>query len=319
MADVAAIHDVEPEDLEYLASAAWRAWENLRPHFAGARTEVDHSMIDMARGVRLRGRMDLLALDETGEPRICEWKSGFGSDPWQQLRAYALLALDLYPEAQTVYCVAVHLRSQQPLDGRRFKRGELLEWWDALVRQLKRTDRYSPGAHCRYCPRSYDCPAKTAILRQMINAASYPLDLAVLPEDPLIRGEQLAGLLERVRLLDQASELLREAIKADVVARGGSLPAGTDRELVVVDQQRHRIDYRKGWPVLLETLLTDADQCLTVSKTRAEELVRKHAPYRGGAKAVRELREALAANGALIPETVQRLEIRRAEKVLEVT
>lgn len=315
--DAAQRFNVDQEELERLCSWAWRQWESIRANFPGPHVE---EYMELGKdGLWLTGHADLLSIVDD-QVRVLDLKSGrLDSAHDEQLKGYAFLALQHCPGTTSAYVAVLRIRDQV-LDGTVYTRQELDQWFERLSdRTAKRS--YNAGVHCGHCRRSLECVARHKYLRSAVNdfAAGAPtLALECLSEAmPLpTRGQLLASVLERVKLVEDACELARSMVKADVAAHGGAIPTTDGRELVIVERAERRIDYAAGWPILIDhepALPTDQlMQAVTINKGKVESAIKAIAPFRQKGAAVKRVMETLESAGAIQSTVVERLEVHRA-------
>lgn len=316
--------DVDDQELEQLAGKAWRCWKEMAEHFPCAEVEREHIWLDEVDQVRLTGHMDVLQMRQDC-PHVLDWKSGFQTPrPWNQLRAYALLALDLCPEADQVCCILVNVRKGYS-QVRYYGVAELRSWWQGLVSLLRSEQTYSTGSHCGYCPRLYDCPARTNVLKTGLTAwpettqEASQFDLKSfweqLPTEPLARATRLAELLERVRAIQRIAEAVRTEIKREVGGQEGQrMPLVNNRELAIVKQDRRRIDFQRGYEALTDPEVglswPHLADCVNISKATLEEKVRSLTPGRAGGVRWKALVHLLEMDEALVSDPVELLQVR---------
>lgn len=301
---------VEESDLTPLAWAGWRCWLRLAEQFPDPSVEV--ALRAERLGWELTGHADVISATDS-DVRLLDWKSGReDSDYDDQLRGYALLALEQRPAVDRAYVAVVRLREQQ-VDGRWYNRAELDAWWQGCVKSLERRDLYRTGSHCGYCRRNRECGAHSAAAAQAIGAL-------LNHDDPTLDMASAAGVaLDRVKLVEKVCETARANIAALVVRMGGRLATSDGRELVMTEQARRVIDPKLGLPILREVLAPDqiAD-CLTISKTKVEAAVGDNAPRGQKGQARQALIDRLDEAGALLTTTIKRLECRRLPAEIEV-
>lgn len=312
----AKINDVDPGETVHLALNGWHAFhDHLAPHFPDRKTEW--FMAHRFGEVQLTGHVDVLSVAD-GMVRVLDWKTGYADGSHRdQVRAYALLALQRYPECDRAFAAVVKLRDKVA-DCETYTRQELSDWWAQFVQQAADTTVYRPGPACTFCRRGPTCPAKTAALQQAVSALMDEDELVVVPAN--LTGEQYCRLLDRARMLESLCADVREGVKRRVAEAGGRLATEDGRELVLVETERRTIRACRTSAVQITSLLGSAedwDGCLTISKTAVETAVRKAAPRGQGAARVRELMESLEKAGCIDTTTTQRLEVKRVPLALE--
>ncbi len=322
---------VDHDELSQMCQWGWRAWERVYtrgwiPLLPPPQTEVEVACVDEESGLELTGHIDVLSVQDGPDGpivRLADFKSGrLDLDASEQLRGYAWLALRRYPDATSVWAAVIRLRDQV-LYGVEWTRQDLEAWYRRLVRHVGQTGMFAPGPQCRFCPRGLTCPAKTALIRQSVEALTkFESDVAdvelgaaplsFLPTELAERGTCLADVLECAKLVEGVATRAREMIKADVVAHGGTLPTTDGRELRTVETKRRDIAYAPAWPILRETIPSDTlCECVSVSKTKIEEAVKSMVGRGQKTKAVKEVMDRLEQAGAITIHPILRLEVRR--------
>jgi hypothetical protein len=309
----------DPDELSRLFGWSWRAWLSVAKHFPEPR-QIERELTMATPGpVMLSGHVDLLCALGS-EIRLLDWKTGrVDADHRQQIMGYCWLALQNYPDSESAYAMVLRVRDQS-LDAHRYSRAELDRWYANLCRKMDTPHRFRPGRHCVGCPRGASCPAKTALISQAAQGLSgFSHDfLTQLPPPGPARGQVLAELLDRVKLIERVCEQAREMVRADVARQGGSMVSEDGRELRLVSSDRTRILYEEAWPLLARMLPTEIwNQVVEIKKGEVEKAVRQAAPYRQGGKAVAALLAELERLGAVTKTAVSRLEVRRSQAQIE--
>jgi hypothetical protein len=303
---------VDADELGMLLRLGHLRWDQLREWFPEPQFEVELQYHDA--DLRLTGHADLHSVVRTepdlmdfDEVRGLDWKTGFAAvkeHEWQ-CRGYGYLLLKEYPTCQRVRWCVVDVRAGAA-EWYTWTRDELSRWWaDLKVHLHKRS--YAPSLDaCRYCPRAIDCPARTRLLRQAVEALS-------LEWDAVQDGELLGRLLEDAKLVKALAEKAAEYVKTQVVLAGGTLGIGGGKELYIREQEKRTIDARLGLPVLANYITPEQmPDCLTIGKGKAEDLARSNAPPRRGKATVEAMLADLETAGALNTTTEERLEVRAA-------
>lgn len=315
--DVAALaetHQVDVDELRMLCRWGKGVWRSMSRFFPDPICEAS-----MAHGL-LTGSCDVLSKTPT-QVRIADWKTGWSdTDHEQQLRGYCWLAMQRHEDAIDAYATVLKIRTRKCV-GYLWAREELDAWYLKLAEDLK-DQTYVPGGHCRYCPRSLECPAKELALRQAISAflpngitpeeaASRALEL--LPKDRVGRGSSLAFLVERMRNLATALEVYDAAVKADVACHGGRLPTADGRALVLGEQVRHPLDSEKAIAIV-EQFPSAADwrKACRLSKTELIRIIKAPRGYKKGE--IARIMDALQAGGAILTDVITQLKLERDDE-----
>lgn len=315
----------DPGEVYALARWAWNRWQGtddrpgLSQWFPAPVVEEELIWTHPA-GVTLSGHPDVVSV--AGDAvHGADWKSGFvDADYADQLRAYALLALNEHPGADRAYFALVRIR-EQCIDGFWFTRAELDAWAYRLSIHLRKTEAYNPGPWCGRCPRLHECPAVMSEIRQLHGELAHGEPLLLrLPADRRARAAMLTSLHARAKLAEGRLAKLKEIIRAEVEAAGGALPTGDGAELRLVEQEQKRLAPREALPVLLDGYLTHEQlhEVMTLPKGKVEDLVAAGAGRGKGAAALRELRARLEAAGAYATTVIRKLELKRVPQPIGV-
>jgi hypothetical protein len=313
----AQIFGVEEKEVGYLARAGWSLWEQIRDRY-GFREPVTEHEFQPFEGdvVRLTGHTDVVDLssdDGTGTIRILDHKFGrVEPDAEHQLKAYAFLSLQEWPEFERVWAAQAQVRTREIIPyGSPWTREELGRWFqafegrvaDGLIRlksgpSSPRAELFHPSAEaCRYCRRAVGCPGRSAFLADCLNDLA-PGNLPL--HEALARANMVAAF---------ADDKIK-AIKAEVAAAGGKLGR---LELETVELRK--IDAATAMETLLACLQVPDEvsvlECCTLSKSKLEPIIRKNSPPRQGAKNIRALYEQLEAVDAFKVEYQEHLKVRK--------
>ena len=313
--DTAARQRVDVAEVEELVWSALHVWERILCLFPAPQTEVEYVLDNAARRVRLTGHVDLVSAPAERPSELCllDWKTGrVDTDYAEQLRGYAYLALHHHPHVKTVRAIVVWIRLGST-DWHVWTWDELDKWWTGRLETLT-TERevYRPGVHCGQCPRGHECPARASLLRTALDLLTSLVSFG--PD----RGRACGMIHDRVKLLEEILEQTRQQIRAEVVAAGGVLPTGDDRELRLVQQERREIVPTLAWKILQEEGITEEHllaECASLSKGAVERAVMARAPRGQKAGAVKNLLDRLDVAGALVSHVTARLEMHRIRDV----
>jgi hypothetical protein len=300
-----------------LTLAGVQCWEMLAIQFPGP-LFVEQELSVRAGAFELVGHADVLATGFRGDVRLLDWKTGrVDEDATEQLKGYAYLALVHHPDVAVARACRVGVRARTA-DWYEWSRTELDAWFAGLVQRAGDSTTYRPGRWCGYCPRALECPARGVLVRETINALLVS-DEAGEPQLGDGDGADLARALDACRLVEKICQDIREQARVQVALAGGVLPTGDGRELVLTTQERREITYERGWELVHQDGLDTPAlrQALRIPKTALEDAVRAAAPHGQKKTAVAQLLRRLDEAGALITQTVERLECRRAVPLVE--
>lgn len=302
--DAATQFSVNEEELGYLVGWGWSAWLNtISQWFPNPLVEQELVFEDTDIGVRLTGHSDLMAcMDAT--VRVIDWKSGWADhDPLEQLKGYAKLGLERFPEAADVWIAPLRVRDMILGEPMRMTRGQVNAWWSQFSHHLKNDRTYRPGPQqCAFCPRAMECPERVENIRQLVNATT---DLALTAPDfsTLLaeRSEVIARVVREGRELKGIIERMLDTVKADILIRG-------DNEYLYVKKTDCReIVASRCWDTLVKTVgLPKLLEIASVGKGDFEDALKGTLPKdskghmaRGGGKVIKAFFEELDAQGSL--------------------
>ena len=245
------------------------------------------------------------------ELRILDHKTGFvDHDAMAQLMGYGWLALQKNPKAKTVWACIMRIRDGERISFR-WTRDELAAWWTWLVGHLGR-DEYSPGVHCKHCPRWHECPAGAAYVRQIGEMIVADAGSASMPLTPA----RAIDVLDRAKFLVRVCEQIIAGIKTSVASEGGVWSDADGNTLAIDVQEQREILYAQGAAILDEALGGRLPEVVKVGKGKVEEIVKESAPRGMKASAVQGLMDRLEEAGAIAIKTVERLKCKSAPRRL---
>jgi hypothetical protein len=308
VAEIAYANNVEPDELYPLAGWATNLWrERLAPLFP--EPMVEHSFSFVEGEWVIKGHPDVMSLVGS-ELRILDWKSGYlDLDATEQLKGYAWLGFQKFPQAETCRITKLAVRWRRA-DTLIYSRTELAAWWEWLKDHLTETDTYRPSDHCGRCPRVLECPAHANQVNAMASALMERHDVEALANDG---PEQLAKTYELAKVIAKRCDEFKEAVKAEVVARGGLYG-----RLSIRETNAKSIDVARGYETIVEELSeAELRPMLKVSKGDIEDAVKAKAPKGQKGKAVTEFMDRLAGVGALTETKRISLEVIREQHALQ--
>ncbi len=302
--------DVNKKELSILAWAGFKIWQEIGPSFGtDPRTEVEYGGFFFATR-RLTGHVDVDAvvpadINDAGagmELRQLDWKSGRVDRGYgHQVRGYMALGLLEHKECVRATHLVAWLRDQE-VEPYRMTRPQMLAFFSDLDAALAKTE-HVVGNHCSFCPKRATCEARLAMGRA---------DVAIMGGEPLdvsqLAPEQLGKLWDAWDRASRVGASFEKAVRALVEERG-AVSLG-DRTLTLTPVEKREVDTAKAWPVV-EARVPDMAEVVEIKLTAARDAVKAKAGKGQGAKAIRELDEALAAAGAVRMSSYQKLTERR--------
>lgn len=297
--------------------AARRLYERIAPSLSGIETERSMMRRDLD-GARLTGHCDVLGRLSDGTIAIVDWKTGhLRADVREQLRAYCVLALYAYPDANRAVAWAIWPRDGEIDPAIVMSQIDATDWRSRVERDVVRWDGvYRPGPHCSRCVRSAGCPGRAGDLPVQIRSLMEQR-LDRLPADLRVLREQAPHLVHELRRRASDLSKVAEAVKSaigDEVRSGGPISDGAGRELIALETRRRVVDVLPAWPALVERFTAEElARAVRVSLGDLEDALAAGAARGAKGAAIAELRAALEAAGAVRTVNVARV-IERAEK-----
>jgi hypothetical protein len=257
---------------------------------AGAASEVELSYEHEGR-VILTGHADVVAVLPDAV-LVADWKSfedvGPAESNWQ-VRSYAAMAAQRFCRDRAIVLIIYVREGQAP-----YVNAAELDALDlaAVLEDVRLVDArvwnerakvaagampdVAEGKHCRYCPAAHACPAKTALIRQLVDGTA----AQTLASLSFISDEEAALAWERIA---QYSALLNR-MKSALIARASDrpIPLRNGMELRKVSKQgNERLDGDIAWKVIGDMFGRDcADAAVErhASKKQIDGALRKWLP-----------------------------------------
>jgi hypothetical protein len=310
------LDEAQEKELGFLLYAGWEAWKELRGSFEPE--PLVEIPMELTRGdFTLTGRMDV-ARDCDVTVYGLDWKSGRKPhDYLPQMRGYGAELFANFPAAQKAVLIVVWLREKMT-DTFVWTRSESDAWLAETVARVT-SGIFCPGEACRFCPRSLDCPARTAMVRSVLADMT---DAG--PQFPALTAEAWAAVSPslttawgRVKLVETAIEQFKAVVR-DGVERFGPLSITDKTELRLVPvSPKKSLDTAKAWPIVAQQLTDEElEEVTTVKLSDVNTIVAKKAG-RGKGKAAKAALEAqLREAGAILetPMSARLTEVRTEDK-----
>lgn len=282
------VDEFELAQLVARGSVIWK--EELRGRFPSPLSEGYFSFRDEEAGIELTGHPDIVSI-VGDEVRLPDFKTGFGDyDFTHQLKGYAFLVMKTYPEVQQVRPTIIKVRAGYADTPELWSRAEIENWWAWLTKHLKNSDEHITGAHCKFCPRVFECEAR----KTQIAACSW------IAKGGKIEEKNAAECVDTARQMIRDLNAFIDQMRVETAAQGGKYG-----KLTIEEQRRQSIIYKKAKTILLEEIGSDrVNELLTISKTAANKAVREMAAHGKKEIAERALYNRLKDAGALEDDTV---------------
>jgi hypothetical protein len=303
--ELAAEFQVSLAELEPAAGAAVNAWASAKSFFPSPMVEEALYYRDDDLALELTGTADVLSIDGS-EARILDWKTGWlETDATQQLKGYAFLTMRRFGVG------VVHASIARPKSGKLFTQvwtAEDLAGWFGWLKEHLQDQAYRPSAGaCGHCRRWLECDAGRELVKQ---SADTLIDLNGADLSPA----SMIEVIERARLVEQASKFARDLVKAAVIQAGGTLTAADGSSLEIMVQRPRTITLTAEGEAVLRGVIGDDIHKLTLGATEVDALVAAKAPSRLKKSNVASTMAALEKAGALTYEQQDRLVIKPAPK-----
>lgn len=318
---------VDAKDLDFLSRQFSRLWnygsDDLTPAkdlFPSAMTEVSLPEVTV-NGVTFTGTCDLLSyVPDQQQIRIGDTKTGYlETDAGTQLLVYARMALEEFPDAETVWLATFRTRLGILDSSEVYERSEVVEIIDRLAWRIANVKRYSPGGWCGYCPRSHSCPAKSALMVNTMKEIGLGDYFDILSTIPEVRAALMIPAVEVARTIGKKMEEFVKLAKADVESYGGTLADGNGNSLEIVEKGKREIDARIALPVLREHLSDDEIlPCIEIGVGAMEDAVALASPKGMKGKNKKAVAEQLVKAGAMTTKFHRELKVVRSKDPIEV-
>lgn len=310
--ELAQKHGVHETELRVLVAQGVKLWNEVSDSFRGAMGEIQLAT-ELAPSVLLTGHVDLLAVSGR-TARAGDWKTGRkDGDYSQQMRAYALLLFRDDPDLVEVTVTVLWVRDGE-IENYTATREQAERWAAEYVeRVVEWNGVYRPGTHCGYCSRSHECEAANANGRRDVALiADRSLVHRVETELATMPDEEIVDLAARVEFVQHCAARVKDALTALVRERGDIVAGG--HRLTLGSRETKELDTLRSWPVLEAAGFGDEElrKCVSISLSKANDIVAQRAGRGRGAAAVRELREQLDAADAVTVRTSTFLARKRA-------
>lgn len=239
--------------------------------------------------VRLTGTADLMSYNEK-EKRIVidDWKTGqVRPEAFHQLRQYAVLGLQLWPDAEKVLVRLVWLRDGWT-DEIEYEAEDVLGFQSEILKHLSQ-DRseaeYRTGAHCKYCKRKHHCVAWESTTASLVRIA-HQGEMENTLEGGVRALYERGELGKAHEMLGQLKDLIDNFRAAErlLVEEVGPISVGDGKVLAITEVKYTEIDAAEGLQMAYKELGADAYKAAKIGKGELEKLIK--AAARKGKKGV---------------------------------
>lgn len=307
-------YNLKADDVRSLSIRAWKLWREIEQWFPSP--IVEGSLSKDLGPVRLTGHVDVMRYrPDTQTLFVNDHKTGWlDGDHSDQVKAYALMGLEQFPEAVTAHTCIMRVRDYST-DFDQYTRDQLAAWSERVVdRLISDRDKYHPGRHCSFCPRRLTCDAYRDWIRWAIEILTgstvYDLKASTSP-DP----QTITDVYDAKSNLDHCIKEAAAVLKALALSSNeGTLKKTDGMQLQLVDQIQTSILFRQAWPILQKIVDEDFyNDVFNIDKGNLQKLVKLGAGHGQKGKAVAALMEQLEAAGAITENKITRLENRKAQ------
>lgn len=267
-------YQVEIDDLEALAGAVRKQWENVKQYFADCtevhvEQRVSYTIENSTHRLNITGKSDYIGV-EPEALAVLDWKSGYlDTDHFHQLMGYAYGALEAWGSDKTklLMMFTVMLRTGE-VDIVRISPDDVFTWAETmLTRTRDGLGTFKPGTHCANCPRAASCPGKM-VYDESITTALATIDAAVpsvdhwTKDNHLTFGAPVCDALRQIKYWTDRMDAIKKFVKGKVIEYG-PLKDGEGRAYKVIEVNRRSLDTPAAKTVLQEHL---GDQLINAVK-----------------------------------------------------
>ena len=308
---IAEKYDLDVETLEGLDRQATKIWDEIKRWFPDARHEV-RGKAELAADIQLTGTSDTVSATPDAIA-INDWKFGWQpSEHSWQIRGYAYLARALrgMPESGYILAIESWVRIGE-IRMRKFSAADLDLLRDELISQTRQIGKqWGPSRDaCRYCPHQLHCTAHDEWARSAVTA------LAPANGETALTPALVGQLYERRQMLGKALDRYEEVLRA--MLDQGPVPLGDGREIRWHESEQDKLVVSRAMSYLRETLeLTpaEADECLSLTKSGLERVLKGRAPKGKGAAMMRDSMKRLIELEAVEKKTKRTPKVVDAKK-----
>ena len=288
-----------------------KAWKDVRLKLGGGAAEVNMTYYDEQFDVSLVGTCDRFNV-KGNAAFAADWKFGYLEQPHdQQLAGYGFLIAKTIPEVEKFWSGVCYVMLGVWV-GRWYTRQQLDDWFDELCHRIELgRGTFTPGHHCRFCSRQYDCPGFDAYRSKALaffRGGALPEIEVKLDDPPEKLGPQIAEAMRTWKLVEKYGNELKALARKYAEDHGG-FPTGDGRRYAMLPQNKRDIDARKAWPVLVKLGFTDDDlaSLASMSLPQMKKIVSDRMERGQKKQAIEELEHALEAAGAVTTKTTKQL------------
>jgi len=324
--------DGAADDIEMLAGNVMRAWHGsgswagLKGYFIEPKVETygkfQHTVKNPNTGVMedilFSGFMDVsevISAEEIEEASVknwgitLDWKTGRKGDDAAhkgQMMAYATMLAADNPKLEQVTTIICWVRDKS-FSIVTFKREEIRDWFKNFIHRHAFWDgrTYSPGDHCSWCKRFYDCPARSKMINSAVNdLVAYENDksLVLNSDGELVDPDKLFDAYNQAKVLKRMIDSFMEDLKVEVRKRGDVPIPQLDGKGFGYKSRRGNatFDTFKAWGVLQDHFTDDEmSNIISIGKGKLETVAKSKAEKGKKQKFFAEIMGELETNGAI--------------------
>ena len=231
--------------------------------------------------VEFHGRADVYEEKEE-EAAIIDWKTGYKTDEdahMPQMISMAVMAFARNRHISKVTAVLVWLRDWQ-FSAATFTREGVRDWLRNFLRRKAFWDgkTYNPGSHCRYCPRSYECPARAQMMRTAITEFVGKDTEVTFDENGVLRpAADIFKLYEAAKTVNSEANKVLSLLKDAIDQTGPVVYDGRKLE-VAQSSPPIQVEFGPGEEYLRQQLGDNLKDVLSVSTSKLKKVVMAEAP-----------------------------------------
>ncbi len=284
--DMMGLSETQRGDVVKLMGYVTRSWEELKPYFPNPVVEqpIKSDVIDGEDGKQYQivGTTDINSAIGTDNAIFLDWKSGFLDDGYHQQMfgyAYSIWCALGRPPNTLITGVVVFLRHRYYRVAK-YTATQLSQWeYDLVHNVLPASDKFRPGKQCRFCDLYASCPARRAVVANMLDtlmpkasgtgkteydqfledAKGLLAGLHKGNKDAPEVGQTIEKLSFRIRMAQQQIDDAKALIRGSV-ARVGDIKLTGDYVLTLREVEVNKVKAVKALK-LLRTKMSDTEIC----------------------------------------------------------
>jgi len=324
--------DSAADDIEGLAGNVLRAWHGsgswggLKDYFINPETEnygrFEHTVKNPHTGVMedilFSGFMDVsevISAEEIEEASVknwgitLDWKTGRKTDDSlykAQMMAYATMLSSKNPKLEQVTTIICWIRDKS-FSIVTFTREEIRAWFKNFIYRHAFWDgkTYSPGDHCSWCKRFYDCPARAKMINSAVgDLVAYENDKSLVLDGSgdLVNPDKLFDAYNQAKVLKRMIDSFMADLKTEIRKRGDVPIPQLEGKAFGYKSRRGNASFNtfKAWGILQDHFSDEEmAQIISIGKGKLETAAKSKAEKGKKQKFFAEIMGELEAGGAI--------------------